>query len=226
MLNISPTSNKNRFRGKRVEAVSRIISSYIAGNGGCAVLDLGGTSGFWSTWRDHFDFERTAVTCVNLDTGHEAATDFTAVTTRYGDATNLAEYADKSFDVVFSNSVVEHVGDWSKMKQFAAEAKRIGRSYYIQTPYFWFPVEPHARTPFLHWLPQSWGYRIVMARRCGYWPKARSVSEAMDTLQSARMLDHGQFAALFDDAAIQRERFLGLTKSLVAVRHAGPRPTG
>jgi 2-polyprenyl-3-methyl-5-hydroxy-6-metoxy-1,4-benzoquinol methylase len=226
MLDISPTSNKNQFRGRRVEAVSRIINSYIARNGSCTVLDLGGTSGFWSTWRDHFDFERTAVTCVNLDTGHEAATDFTAVVTRYGDATDLAEFADKSFDVVFSISVVEHVGDWSKMKQFAAEAKRIGRSYFIQTPYFWFPVEPHARTPFLHWLPQSWAYRIVMAKRCGYWPKAGSVSEAVDTLQSARMLDYGQFAALFDDAPIERERFLGLTKSLVAVRHAEPALAG
>jgi hypothetical protein len=112
------------------------------------------------------------------------------------------------------------------MKQFAAEAKRIGHSYFVQTPYFWFPVEPHARTPFLHWLPQSWAYRIVMARRCGYWPKAKTVSEAIDTLQSARMLDCAQFAALFDDAPIQRERFLGLTKSLVAVRHPQPALAG
>lgn len=222
MLNISPTSNKNRFRGKRVEAVSRIIRSYLERNGTCTVLDLGGTSGFWHTWRDHFDFERTKVTCVNVDTAHEAATDFSGVTTRYGDATDLREYADKSFDVVFSNSVVEHVGDWSKMKAFANEAKRVGRSYFIQTPYFWFPVEPHARTPFLHWLPQSWAYRIVMARRCGYWPRATSVSEAVDTLQSARMLDYGQFSALFDETPIERERFLGLTKSLLAVRHPEP----
>jgi hypothetical protein len=61
-----------------------------------------------------------------------------------------------------------------------------------------------------------------MARRCGYWPKAQSVSEAIDTLQSARMLDYRQFAALFDDAPIQRERFMGITKSLVAIRHSEP----
>ena len=222
MLDISPTSDKNSFRRKRVEAVTRIIDSYIASKGSCTVLDLGGTSGFWSTWSQHFDFERTKVTCVNIDTAHEAAADFTGVVTLYGDATNLTGFANKSFDVVFSNSVVEHVGDWSKMKQFAAEAKRVGHSYFVQTPYFWFPIEPHARTPFLHWLPQSWAYRIVMARRCGYWPKAQSVSEAIDTLQSARMLDYRQFAALFDDAPIQRERFMGITKSLVAIRHSEP----
>jgi SAM-dependent methyltransferase len=220
MLDISPISNKNRFREKRVESVRHIINYYISKNGSCAVLDLGGTYGFWSTWRDRFDFNRTKVTCINVDVDHEIVSDSIPVVIRNGDATDLSEYADRSFDVVFSNSVVEHVGDWARMKQFAAEAKRIGHSYFVQTPYFWFPVEPHARTPFLHWLPQSWAYRIVMAKPCGFWPKAHSVSEAVDTLQSARMLDYRQFEALFEDASIRRERFLGLTKSLIAVRHA------
>lgn len=222
MLDTSPTSKNNRFRQKRIVALSQMIGSYIEKKGNCSVLDLGGTSGFWNTWRDYFDFTRTRVLCINVDVAHHAAVDFDSVTTRQGDATNLQGFPDKSFDVVFSNSVLEHVGGWSKMVSFAAEAKRLGQSYFIQTPYFWFPLEPHARTPFLHWLPESWGYRIVMAKRCGYYPKARTISEAMDTIQSVRMLDYRQFAALFDDAPIIRERFAGLTKSLVAVRHFEP----
>ncbi len=105
------------------------------------------------------------------------------------------------------------------MKKFAAEVKRVGRSYFVQTPYFWFPIEPHARTPFLHWLPDSLACRVVMARQCGYLQKASDISKAMDCIQSARMLDVGQFTALFDDAELTRERFMGLTKSLIAVRH-------
>ncbi len=219
MLDIRPDSTNNEFRLHRVERLKSIVASYITSKGSCSILDLGGTSGFWHTWRTHFDFESTHVTCVNLDPDHGAVKDFKGITVRYGDATSLPEFADASFDLVFSNSVIEHVGDWHKMTLFTREAKRLGRSYFIQTPYFWFPIEPHARTPFIHWIPESWAYRIVMMRQCGFWPKAKTVSEAVASVQSARMLDARQFSALFDDAEHVRERFIGITKSLMAVRH-------
>lgn len=222
MLDIRPDSTNNKFRVRRVERLKTLVSSYIAAKGSCNVLDLGGTSGFWHTWRDQFDFERTHVTCINLDPEHGAVSDFKGVTVRYGDATSLPDVPDMSFDLVFSNSVIEHVGDWQQMIRFAREARRLGRSYFIQTPYFWFPIEPHARTPFVHWMPDSWAYRLVMMRRCGFWPKADTVIEAVTTVQSARMLDRRQFEALFDDARHHQERFMGLTKSLMAVRHVEP----
>jgi 2-polyprenyl-3-methyl-5-hydroxy-6-metoxy-1,4-benzoquinol methylase len=64
--------------------------------------------------------------------------------------------AARSFDIVFSNSVIEHVGDAESQQQFAHEIARVGRAYWVQTPNRRFPVEPHLLTPFLHFLPTRW----------------------------------------------------------------------
>jgi len=137
-----------------------------------------------------------------------------------GDACNLDKIADNHYDIAFSNSVIEHVGMWSDMKAMAREVRRVSRRYLVQTPYYWFPIEPHARAPFLHWLPEPLAYRIVMNFKCGFWTKAQTVDDAVSTVQSARLLDRRQFQALFPDAEMRLERFIGLTKSLIAVRDA------
>lgn len=66
-----------------------------------------------------------------------------ALTYVSGDACCAPQYPDKSFDVVFSNSVIEHVGDDEKQAQFALEVRRIGKSYWVQTPSKYFPIEAH-----------------------------------------------------------------------------------
>ena len=104
------------------------------------------------------------------------------------------------------------------MSDMAREVRRVARRYLVQTPNFWFPIEPHARTPFLHWLPESIAYRVVMSRKCGFWAKQDTVSGAVKTVQSAKLLDMRQMQALFDDATILRERFCGITKALIAIR--------
>ena len=86
-----------------------------------------------------------------------------------GDARQVQEFSDFAFDLAHSNSVIEHVGRWRDMAAMVLEVRRVARSYFAQTPYFWFPREPHARFPMLHWMPESWRYRILMARDCGYW---------------------------------------------------------
>jgi hypothetical protein len=134
-----------------------------------------------------------------------------------GDARDL-DVLDGSYDLVHSNSLLEHVGSWDDMRAVAATVRRVAPAYFIQTPYFWFPVEPHYRTPFIHWLPGSWQYRLVMARRLGFMRKAATISDAMATVDGIRLLDARQMGELFPDAEIRHERLLGLTKSLVAVR--------
>ena len=65
-------------------------------------------------------------------------------------------FADKSFDLAFSNSVIEHVGDEEKQRVFARELLRVGKRIDCQTPSRLFPVDPRLTTSFLHWLPVSW----------------------------------------------------------------------
>ena len=130
----------------------------------------------------------------------------------------MSEFGDDSFDIVHSNSVIEHVGGWRDMMAMAEEVRRLAPAYFVQTPYFWFPIEPHARTPFLQLLPESMRYRLFLLRRNGYYPKARDVSHAMLLMQDARLLDRTQMRALFPDAHLQIERAFGLIKSMIAIR--------
>jgi SAM-dependent methyltransferase len=71
-----------------------------------------------------------------------------------GDACALP-FADDSFDIVFSNAVIEHVGDAGRQQLFVDEALRVGRRVFLTTPNRWFPVELHTRLPLVHWLPEG-----------------------------------------------------------------------
>ena len=219
MFDIRPDSPNNRFRAARIEKLKSLIDKTLAEKNHCRILDVGGTYNFWHVWRDKIDWQRCEVVCVNIDPHHfEQGKDGTRISMIQGNACSLTSIANHEFDVGFSNSVIEHVGRWQDMTNMANEMKRVARRYLVQTPNYWFPVEPHARTPFLHWLPRPIAYRIVMARKCGFWTKATTVSQAVRTVESAQMIDFRQMRELFGEAEIVRERFFGLTKSLMAIK--------
>ncbi len=206
---------RTSFRLARFSVFLDLINSIPIKNRALRILDVGGVEAYWLD-KKQLITRPVEITVINLDSPQTSKTGFIF---QRGNACHMPEFADNSFDVVHSNSVIEHVGQWPNMMSMAKEVRRIAPSYFVQTPYFWFPVEPHARTPFLHWLPESLRFRIVMARKCGpYWSKAATVDEAMRTIQDATLLDRRMFAELFPDASIIPEKFLGMTKSLMAVR--------
>jgi hypothetical protein len=219
MIDIQVDSPGNKFRAARVRLLKALITKTLSEKSSCSILDIGGTHNFWHVWRNEIDWTRTQITCVNLNPSHlQEGKDETRVKMLKGNACDLVEIGDNEYDIAFSNSVIEHVGRWNNMRQMANEVKRVAPRYMIQTPNFWFPIEPHARTPFLHWLPEPVAYRIVMARKCGFWQKHETVSGAVETVQSAKLIDFRQIKELFNDAQIVREKFFGLTKSLIAIR--------
>jgi SAM-dependent methyltransferase len=63
-------------------------------------------------------------------------------------------FKDDSFDVCWSNAVIEHVGDRQKQVDFLKETKRVAKTGFITTPNRHFPMEVHTRTPLLHFLPK------------------------------------------------------------------------
>jgi hypothetical protein len=135
-----------------------------------------------------------------------------------GDACQLG-YADGEFDIVFSNSVIEHVGTWDRQVAFASEARRVGRALWVQTPAREFFIEPHYLAPFIHWLPA--GTRRHLARWFTPWgwltKPSRQQVEAR--LKEIRLISFQEMKSLFPDCQILREKFLGLlTKSYIAVR--------
>ena len=219
MLDISPDSVGNKFRKKRIDELNQLISEVLSRKDSCKILDIGGTYNFWLVWKQEIDWQNVKITCVNLDPTHgQTGRGEIPIEMKKGNGCSLPNIADNEFDIVFSNSVIEHVGLWDRMMDMAGEIRRIAPRYLVQTPSFWFPFEPHARTPLLHWMPESLAYRIVMARKCGFWDRQDTVAAATLTVQSAKLLDYRQMQALFPDANIIRERFLGLTKSFLATK--------
>ncbi len=177
------------------------------------ILDVGGTPFNW-----------TLVNCTNpvtllnlpdpVQTRPLMPENFTFVD---GDGTQL-RYADASFDVCFSNSVIEHVGDLQAQRRFAAEVCRCGKGVWIQTPARSFFFEPHYLAPFLHWLPAARQKKLL--RYLSGWGLITrpSPQEASAFVDQTRLLTLPEMRALFPDCDILEEKFLGMTKAFVAFR--------
>jgi hypothetical protein len=210
-----PRAMARRFRARRFERVGSLIDRVIAEKGRCRIADIGGTKYYWDIAETFVASRPIEITLINP---RESAPSFGKFRHLAGDATDLSDLADNAFDLVHSNSVIEHVGDWEKMQAMAANVRRLAPSYYVQTPNFWFPYEPHFRCLFIHWLPEQIRYRLVRRFALGFSGRKDCVDSAMRRVQSARLIDLGQMRALFPDAQISAERVFGLAKSLIAAR--------
>jgi SAM-dependent methyltransferase len=94
------------------------------------------------------------ITALGLHEGSGFTRSYPKVRYLQGDALALP-FEDGAFDVVFSNAVIEHVGDVERQRQFVAEALRVGSRVFLTTPNRWFPLEVHTRLPLVHWLPTA-----------------------------------------------------------------------
>jgi 2-polyprenyl-3-methyl-5-hydroxy-6-metoxy-1,4-benzoquinol methylase len=197
----------NSFRSKRLAKFMLMLEP----GREYRILDIGGTLAFWKGLGGLYGSHKVAITVVNLD---EAEVDDANIKVRRGDACNLSEFGDNEFDIVHSNSVIEHVGPWEQVQRMAAEVRRLAPKYFIQTPNIGFPVEPHFRLPFVHWLPEQ--ARISVLQAAGRVPK--DPLKATPAVQRIALLSKSQMQALFPDAEIWPEKVFGLTKSLVAIR--------
>ena len=122
------------------------------------------------------------------------------------DVTARLPFDDGEFDLAYSSSLIEHLAPGER-PAFAAEVRRVARGWFVQTPAFSFPIEPHALLPFAHWLPPR-------ARR-GYW----RLGVAGDWEEVA-LLRRQEMADLFGEPVLA-ERALGLAKSWISVRPVG-----
>jgi hypothetical protein len=172
------------------------------------IIDLGGSDYFWNLIEHDFE-----VTILNLP-GSQSI-DFSNKS-RYsyveGDATDLSGlFADKSFDVVFSNSVIEHVGNEEKQANFAREVHRLADSYWIQTPSTLFPIEVHTGVPFYWKLPQLWRESLMNS-----WEKKLPAWSEM--IKELRVLSKKDMIKLFPKSEIYIERKFLLEKSYTFYR--------
>lgn len=204
-----------RFRKARFVHIAALIDTVLADKGEARILDIGGTEQYWDIAREYLSKRRVSIELVNLHAVPARSSRFIA---SVGDATDLADFPDDAYDIVHSNSVIEHVGGWPRMKAMARNVRRLAPRYFVQTPNFWFPIEPHFRAPFFHWLPAQLRYRLIMRTSLGFRGRANCVDGAMASIEGASLIDRPQMQALFPDAEIRCERFGLMTKSLMAVK--------
>ncbi|MDD3161922.1 MAG: methyltransferase domain-containing protein [Bacteroidales bacterium] len=72
-------------------------------------------------------------------------------------------FAADSFDYVWSNAVLEHVGGEASQIRFVSEMLRVGKKVYFTTPNRYFPFDLHSRLPLVHWLPKKYFDKCLIA---------------------------------------------------------------
>lgn len=175
---------------------------------GTRIADLGGTTEIWKLVEIPLD-----ITIVNLP-GSRMVSDaprhhrFTFVE---GDATDLPQFPDNFFDVVFSNSVIEHVGGTEKERLFASEVRRLAPSYWVQTPSIWFPLEAHTGLPFWWFMPRA--LKNILHRR---WE--RLVPAWNDMVKGTVVIGRRSLRSYFPCGSLGVERTFCIPKSYFIFR--------
>lgn len=173
---------------------------------GATVLDMGGTPEMWELVSHRLD-----VTLLNKDETRgwgcrpPQSARFRVVV---GDACDLGRFEAGAFDVVFSNSVIEHLGNEERVAKFAREVRRVGRSYWVQTPSWIFPVEAHTGLPFYWLYPRR--MRSAIAR---FYDRRYANHPWYCAMSETRCFALSELRALFPDASLFTERVGGFTKS-------------
>ena len=156
---------------------------------GCGTLNF---------FEEHYPWPER-ITALGLQDGSGFRARYPEIPYVQGDACALP-FADGEFEIVFSNAVIEHVGDRERQRRLVAEAIRVGRRAFITTPNRRFPVEVHTRLPVVHWLPDRLAH-----------PAYRAVGKSFAT--EVHLLSRSSFEALFPG----RVRIVNLGLTLVAI---------
>lgn len=221
------------FRSRRDEHLRQVLAECPRQGSQLRILDIGGRTAYWH--RVGIDFLRgidARITLLNL-TADEIAVDASGGAT--GDTGDLFEtavgsgcaldYADGAFDLCHSNSVIEHVGLWRDMVAFAAETRRVAPAHYVQSPNFWFPIDPHFwGLPGYHWLPRPTRASLLRAFPLATGGRATDVGHGFEMVDAVRLLTRSQMRFLFPDSELTAERLFLLPKSYTAVANPGGGP--
>lgn len=175
------------------------------------ILDVGGTQFFWHMM-EYAAGEAVDITLLNLTPPDVWRPNFHSVA---GDGCDMPQFADGEFDVVFSNSVIEHVGSFAAQRRMAREIRRVGRRYFVQTPNRHFPLEPHFFFPGFQFLPLEARVWLLRHFDLGWFKKIPDYQAARREVESIRLLTRAEVRELFPSATTFEERFAGLTVSFV-----------
>jgi len=177
-----------------------------------SVIDLDGRVGMWL----RAPFRPATIHIVNLQAPPTEVPPWMRVD--QGDACALSdEIAGSKYDLVFSNSLLEHVGGHAQRARFADNVHALSARHWIQTPYRYFPVEPH-------WLFPGFQFLLLSARAeiSRKWPLVHFPPESraanVRRVMEVELLSRTEMQSYFPDSTLLPEKTMGLTKSLIALK--------
>jgi hypothetical protein len=177
-----------------------------------SVIDLGGTAEAWL----RAPVRPASLHVVNLEIQSGTAPSW--IRTDQADACDLPSHiGNASYDLVYSNSVIEHVGGHVQRMRFAEAVHRLADRHWVQTPYRYFPIEPHWLFPGFQFLPLN-----VRAQLSQRWPlvhtPSRTRDEGLRAAMGVELLSRAEMTFYFPRSLLRAERMLGTVKSLIAAK--------
>ncbi len=201
------SSLSSAFRARRWQ----LLLDRFADLASLSVLDLGGTVAGWSV----APVAPARLTIVNREPATGPVPDHVEVV--LGDACALdRSITGRSWDLVFANSVIEHVGGHDRRVAFAESIRALAPHHWVQTPNRWFPIEPHFLVPGLQYLPTRARAWVIADWPLNKWRPADRRA-AMEAALELELLGRSELAHYFPTSTIIAERVGPFAKSLVAV---------
>lgn len=212
----NPNSLRSRIRAKRVKHLVNTIRGIIDKEklNLIKIADIGGSYRYWLVFPfEEFESVNFEITLINLEESkffEPFNVKNATFISKLGNGCNLDVIEDKAYHLSHSNSVIEHVGNWQNIKKFRNEQLRIGKYHFIQTPNYWFPIEPHYFLPLVHLFPRPICTKLLMIF------KKKNFDTATSNFEDNRMLSKKEFKYLFPNSNHITERFYFLPKSFIA----------
>jgi methyltransferase family protein len=190
-----------RYRKRRMRAYVALMRI----REGMSVLDLGGQPMIWDSVAAPLN-----ITILNLPgVAERNIPSHHGIRYVEGDACKVVGFKDGQFDSVFSNSVIEHLGCANNRIDFAREVRRLGKSYWVQTPAKWFPIEAHCGMPFWWFYPAPVRQYFIERWR-------RKLPAWTEMAEQTTVLAKSELQQLFPEAMIKVETVFGIPKSYIA----------
>lgn len=175
------------------------------------ILDVGGTQAHWKKV-DHQALGEVQFILFNIRHQAGVTTPFSAV---QGDGRDLSRYDDDQFELVYSNSVINMLGNHADQERMAREIQRVGKRFFVQTPNHTFPLDWRTLVPFFHFLPKGFQAWCLRQFPVGIHKRVPDREKAHQAVNEVRDLRHEELMALFPGATIEKERVWGMTKSFM-----------
>jgi len=204
-------SINQKFREKRFEFFLNLLKK-INSKQPIQILDIGGTESYWEQM-NFANNNNIHITLLNLEQVQVKHKNLTSIK---GDACDLSTINDNKFDIVYSNSVIEHLFSFENQKRMADEIRRVGICFYVQTQNFYFPIEPHWLFPFFHYFPFKMRVFLTKHFDLGHYKKSITKEAAILRVEEVKLLTEKEMKSLFPEGKIYREKFLGLNKSVTS----------